>query len=265
MVGLLSLSNELLIHVFSSCTTVTQAACLSMADDTLNSIWLKYKNQIAARVLRQQIPDYDDAAHLAILEAIWINKKTRLASVVASSTAAKVPVGLYATRLLHNASLAMSATDAREAALAGVGFHVVGSFPTVAPSRIFSLHAAYYLMRKIALAYSYPEARLQNTLYSTLRANYSEGDAEALDQFLSFLCDGPDDLGERSKHGIDKPRSEWMEEDAWDEGGEYGYVIAEPWKYVEEIINSLKHGSIHGVDSLEEVLGVVADTDTVTV
>jgi hypothetical protein len=168
MVGLLSLSNELLIHVFSSCTTVTQAACLSMADDTLNSIWLKYKNQIAARVLRQQIPDYDDAADLAILEAIWINKKTRLASVVASSTAAKVPVGLYATRLLHNASLAMSATDAREAALAGVGFHVVGSFPTVAPSRIFSLHAAYYLMRKIALAYSYPEARLQNTLYSTL-------------------------------------------------------------------------------------------------
>jgi hypothetical protein len=56
-----------------------------------------------------------------------------------------------------------------------------------------------------------------------------------------------------------------MEEDAWDEGGEYGYVIAEPWKYVEEIINSLKHGSIRGVDSLEEVLGVVADTDTVTV
>lgn len=70
MVGLLSLSNELLIHIFSSCTTIQQVVCLSRADDTLNSIWLKYKNQIAARVLRQQIPDYDDAADLATLEEI---------------------------------------------------------------------------------------------------------------------------------------------------------------------------------------------------
>jgi hypothetical protein len=265
MVGLLSLSNELLIHVFSSCTTITQVACLSMADDTLNLIWLRYKNQIATSVLRQQIPEYEDAVELAILEEIWINKNTRLASIVASNTNnTKIPVGLYARRLLNNASLAMSATDAREAVLADIGSWVPGTLTILAPNRLFSPHAAYYLMRKIALAYSYPEAQLQDALYSTLRGNYSEADAEALDQFCSFLCDTPDDSGERGKHGIEKPRSEWTPEDGWDEGDEWGYVIAEPWKYVEEVINSLINGNDWGVDTLEEMLGV-ADADTVAV
>jgi hypothetical protein len=265
MVGLLSLSNELLIHVFSSCTTITQVACLSIADDTLNSIWLRYKNQIATSVLRQQIPEYEDAVELAILEEIWINKNTRLASIVASSTNnTKIPVGFYAKRLLHNASLAMSATDAREAVLADIGSWVPGTLTLLAPNRLFSPHAAYYLMRKIALAYSYPEAQLQDTLYSTLRGKYSEADAEALDQFCSFLCDTPDDSGERGRHGIDKPRSEWTDDDAWNEGNQWGYVIAEPWKYVEEVINSLINGNVPELYTLEERLGV-ADADTVAV
>jgi hypothetical protein len=73
------------------------------------------------------------------------------------------------------------------------------------------------------------------------------------------LCDGLDDActRERRKHDIEKSRSEWTLEDEWGEGEEWGYVIAEPWKYVEEVINSLINGDVREVDSLEEVLGVV--------
>jgi hypothetical protein len=48
-------------------------------------------------VLRLQTPDYEDAVDLAMLEEIWINKNTRLASIVASSRSiTKIPVGFYA-------------------------------------------------------------------------------------------------------------------------------------------------------------------------
>jgi hypothetical protein len=44
MAGLLSLSNELLLQVFLSCATIQQVVGLFQADDTLRSIWLRYRN-----------------------------------------------------------------------------------------------------------------------------------------------------------------------------------------------------------------------------
>jgi hypothetical protein len=73
MTGPLSLSNELLIHVFSSCTTIQSATALSGVDKTLHSIWREYNDRIVKSVLRQQILKYEDAVDLSILDEIWCN------------------------------------------------------------------------------------------------------------------------------------------------------------------------------------------------
>lgn len=92
MTGLLSLSNELLIHVFSTCTTIQSATALSDVDKTLHSIWREYNDQIVKSVLRQQIPEHEDAVDLSVLEEIWCDKNTKLASTVSTVPTTQVPV-----------------------------------------------------------------------------------------------------------------------------------------------------------------------------
>jgi hypothetical protein len=236
MAGLLSLSTELLIHVFSSCTTIESAASLSRVDKTLNSVWRKYNNHIATNVLQQQIPEYADAVDLAILEDLWINGNSQLASTPFT----KLPVHLYGKQLLKIAKLAMSATAASTA-------YTRGNVLTFAPDHI-SLHAAYYLMRKIALAYLHPEAQLQDGFCKTLRS-YSKEDVSRIDMFCLFLTDGNADLPERQTHDIDKPLSEWTQEDEW------GYVTGEPWNYVDRVIQAVRNEERRGRYWLEKVLG----------
>jgi hypothetical protein len=120
-----------------------------------------------------------------------------------------------------------------------------------------SLHAVYYLMRKIALAYAYPKAQLQPALYSTL-CTYSETDEERLEMLYLYLCDEASER-ERGKHGIEKPSSDWTEVDEADEGLEMGFVVAESWNYVHGVIQNLKDGRCYqppNRDGLEEILGV---------
>jgi hypothetical protein len=254
MTGPLSLSNELLIHVFSSCTTIQSATALSGVDKTLHSIWREYNDRIAKSVLRQQIPEYEDAVDLSILDEIWCNKNTKLASTVSTVPTTQVPVRSYSKQLLHNSKLAISATDLpRERLIDEYIF---------SPDHV-SLHAAYYLLRKIALAYMYPEAQLQNALYSTLRT-YSEAYEERLEMLQLYLCVDAHKR-ERRKHGIDKPISDWTPEDEANEGLLMGFVVAEPWNYVHSVIRALKDDRGYrspGTNELDRVLGV---TDTVAV
>jgi hypothetical protein len=235
MAGLLSLSTKLLIHVFSSCTTIESAASLSRVDKTLNSVWRKYNNHIATNVLQQQIPEYADAVDLAILEDLWINGNSQLASTPFT----KLPVRLYGKQLLKIAKLAMSATAVRTAH----NKHV-----QIFPPNYISLHSAYYLMRKMALAYLHPKAQLQDALCKTLRS-YSKEDVSRIDMFYLFLTDGNADLPERQTHDIDKPLSEWTQEDEW------GYVTGEPWNYVDRVIQAVRNEERRGRDWLEKVLG----------
>jgi hypothetical protein len=232
MVGLLSLSIELLMNVFTSCTTIQSAASLSCVDKTLNSVWRKYNNHIATSILRQQIPEYKDAVNLAILEELWLNGNSQLAS----KPFTKLPVRLYGKQLLKIAKLATSASAARVA----YDKHV-----QIFPPNQISLHAAYYLMRKIALAYLHPEAQLQDALCQALRS-YSKEDLNRIDRFCEFLCG---------------PLSEWTppeDEDEWDEGGEqrdFGYVVGEPWQYVDRVIQAALEESLRGKGWLERVIG----------
>ena len=231
MVGLLSLSNELFLNIFTSCTTIQSAASLSRVDKTLNSVWCKHNNHIATSILRQQIPEYKDAVNLALLEELWLNKNSQLASTPFT----KLRVSLYGKQLLRITKLATSASAA----------HIAhNKHMQIFPPDQISLHAAYYLMREIALAYLHPGAQLQDALCQTLRS-YSKEDLNRIGRFCEFLCG---------------PLSEWTppaDEDERDEGGEqwdFGYVVGEPWKYVDRVLRAVLEERFRGKGWLERVL-----------
>jgi hypothetical protein len=59
---------------------------LSKVDKNLHAIWVTHNNQIAASVLPQQLPHYEEAVDLANLEQVWTTKNTQLASPPFSKT-----------------------------------------------------------------------------------------------------------------------------------------------------------------------------------
>jgi hypothetical protein len=251
MVGLHSLSNELLIQIFHSCPTIQSAMSLSKVDKTLHAIWLTYNSRVTKDVLRQQIPAYEDAVDLAILEQFWITSNTQPVSAPFSKTT---------TQLLHNAELATNATDAWARAAKMDGMETSDIQKTLSAGHK-SPYAAYYLMRKIVLSYHYPEARFANALRATIRS-YSREDKDRLDTFCRVLTRNEPELRDRGKHGIDKPRSEWKEYE-WGEENEWGRVVSDPWKYVDRIIAALVRdddSDTPGEDDWEMVLGATTDT-----
>jgi hypothetical protein len=256
MVGLHSLSNELLAHVFSSCPTIGSAMALSKADKKLHAIWVMYNDQIAASVLPQQLPDYEDALDLAILEQVWPNENTQVASPPFSKTT---------TQLLHNAILATDATDtwawaACKRATDRTAPFAHGMFYLENPAA----YGAYYHMRKIALSYLYPEARLQNAICATLRS-YARTDGDRLQRFHTILTCNEVALRDRAKHGLDKPVREWAqwECEMWHELGSPMHIVSDHWQYVGRVIHALVKDDTTEGNKLEMVLGVrttVSDT-----
>jgi hypothetical protein len=193
MVGLLSLQKEVLIHVFTSCT-VESVMSLSIVNTRLHSIFVKYNNKITTSALQNEIPDYEEALDLANIEQEWCSDNYPLTLP---------PFSEVTARLLYNLDLATSATDALMAALQKAcppGADLPDSMQTFSHSHK-SLHAAYYLMRKIVVAYEWPEAQLQNSLCTTLRS-YNEEDAGRLDEFYNFLM-------RTGADGISRPFPEW--------------------------------------------------------
>jgi len=156
-------------------------------------------------------------------------------------------VALSRTRPLICCTTATQSMNRRSTSYEALYTYTRGYVLTFAPDHI-SLHAAYYLMRKIALAYLHPEAQLQDALCKTLRS-YSKEDVSRIDMFCLFLTDGNADLPERQTHDIDKPLSEWTQEDEW------GYVTGEPWNYVDRVIQAVRNEERRGRDWLEKVLG----------
>jgi hypothetical protein len=75
--GLLSLSHERLILIYSS-STIQSTVSLSSANTQLHSILLANNNQILESILRKEIPTYEDVVDFATLEETWTNN-TRLA------------------------------------------------------------------------------------------------------------------------------------------------------------------------------------------
>jgi hypothetical protein len=165
---LLSLSNELLVNVFSSCDTIQSAATLSEVNKTMNSLWVTHNNQILTSILPNQIIGYKDAKDTAILEETWIKKNTELAS----DTSGRPRVHLCLSTLLRNAKLARSATAA--------------SNTLPGQEHLPSCHVAYYRMRKIVLGRLHPEAQLRHVMISTMNI-FSEEDNNTLAELNKFL------------------------------------------------------------------------------
>ena len=108
MANFLSLLNEMRMCIYVCSSRIGSAVSLHSVSRGLRSVWLKHNNHIAEAALRRQIPAYQDAVDLAILEAPLIDQ-TRLFL----PTTNQVPVCLYLSRLLrNNAGLASSATAA---------------------------------------------------------------------------------------------------------------------------------------------------------
>lgn len=151
MVNLLSLPNEMLICIYENSSKIVLAVFLSSVNRRLRSVWLKHMNHIAEATLRRQIPAYQDAVDLAVLEETLVDK-TRLVL----PTTNQVPVLLYLSRLQRNASLASSATAAWTACEGGPE-----SDRYQAKSAHISSQAMYYMMRKIVFLASMAEQMLR--------------------------------------------------------------------------------------------------------
>ena len=242
MANLLSLPNEMLICIYTYNPTIESAVSLSSVNMRLRSVWLKHADHIAEIVLRRQIPAYQDAVDLAILEE-HLTDRTRFALPAID----QVPVHLYLPRLLHNASLASSATSAWSAYIGDLG-------PDVCEARLrfISPHAAYYLMRKIVFSHRWGSKLLDCHLYSTFET-LSKDALMSIDDFLCFLTSSDADYDERLKHGIPKPEEDWIEEDEWKDE-ENGHVNTEDWEYLDDVWDAAISYKFHGGVKLKEML-----------
>lgn len=237
MAAFLSLPSELILDIYTRISTLDCAARLSSTNKRLRSVWLENDSRIAEAILRPRVPSYEDAVELAILETL-INE-TQLSGVKKQTS-----VCFYVRRLLHNASLASSATTAWTRWLADVPTHDHRHQTTYT-----SLHASYYLMRKILLAHQHPESRLHKTLFSILRA-LSRDTALMYSEFNDFLLGPFGDEIESEQHGIFKNEEYWTEEEEMEyEMG--SHVVVEEWKYVGDVLDAAMLDKVHGYQKLE--------------
>jgi hypothetical protein len=240
MVGLLSLSNELLVQVFSSSDTLQTAATISRVDKTLHSLWTQHNSHILKEILPNQIIGYEEAVELAILEEIWFNKNTELASP--SKTSTRPHIRLYLETLLQNAKRATDATDALKAAREKEKAFLQREFC----SDVTSYHIAYYRVRKMVLGHLHPEAQLQHVMYSTIKI--SPGDDNSIiaevNNFLAF--DEVRHSTVRSNYQRSALERSSTNSD-WDRKGEPqrrefalsdGAALANHWRYVSFALNA---------------------------
>ena len=238
MVDLLSLPNELILQTYTKIADVNDAVCLSSANKRLRLVWLENENQIADAILRQQIPSYEDAVELAILEETFMNNRQ------ISRVKGQIPIRFYIRRLLHIASLASGAVTAWTrwvASLTANNFRHSRNY--------ISPHASYYLMRKIVLALQHPEAQLRQELYTTLHT--ASCDAVLTHTELnSFLLGYFSHEPESQQHGIFKSEEDWTEEDEMEH--EMGSnVVVEHWNHASDILHAAMQDKVHGYQNLE--------------
>lgn len=154
MAALLLLPTELIICIYKSCTIQT-AASLYTTNKQLYSVWLENTDCITEAILRSQIPAYEAAIELAILEEIWIEGNKQLSS----TNAKKLPIHLFVKRFFHIARCATNTGTWWHANLAKDEPCYSREGPPLAIT-----HAAYFLMRKILLSRKFPDAGLHESI-----------------------------------------------------------------------------------------------------
>lgn len=182
MAALLSLPNELIIGIYAYSPTLGTAACLRAANKRLHSIWHQNTDHIAEATLSSQIPSYEAAVELAILEKTLIN------NMQPSPTNGKVSIRLYGPRLLRIADIASFAVAEWDKQIAEL--HCDIPEEELSGANYTSPHASYYFVRKIILSRRHPEnAQLRQAIHSTMRL-CSEETLYTHEQFAEHLLNG---------------------------------------------------------------------------
>lgn len=249
MAPLLSLPTELFIEIYKQCSTLHTAASLSGASRGLYAVWLEHINEIAGTILRRQIPEYDQAVELAMLEETLANtaQVSEPHDAQPKPTDKQMSIATFAHRLLRNAELALSAT--------GTSWHKHKARLNAELQKQFkgtSSFSTYYLMRKIFLSRQHPKAGLQQNIYSTLCALSLET-LIAHEEFCSFFLGFFREHDEESRlHGIVKSEEDWTDEDYEEWITHFNLPIWEPWGYVLEVVgyamdDKKKYGEISRV------------------
>lgn len=151
--------------------------------------------ELSAEALRSKIVAYEHAVDLALAEE-------RLEGHSAAFTAAHPPI----QRLLRNHELAESAAIAFQDWLDNQRASSYRRKITFGCP-----YTAYYLARKLALAYRHPQAQLQTSLLETLRTSSPE--ALHTNAELMVFLGGQASEDERIKHGMPMPREDWPVEE----------------------------------------------------
>lgn len=151
MAALLSLPTELIVCIYANCPTLQSAASLSATNKRLYSIWLDDENHIVEAILSPQIPAYEAAVELAMLEEIWIKSNTQL-----SSTMDKPPIRLYLKRLLQTVDCASNTATLWNAERVRTWREARAPAPA---------HASYYLLRNIILSWKFSDPQLHEAIH----------------------------------------------------------------------------------------------------
>lgn len=146
MAPVISLTDELISRIFNSAVDLQSAVSLSTANRKLNRIWRQGTERFAEDIISTTIPAYGQAIDLAVAEQRLEGNST--------STNERPSVQYYAHRLLRNHKLAMSAATAW-----AVWLEDCGPDDYRQGLKFTCAHNSYYALRKLVLAYRYPQTQ----------------------------------------------------------------------------------------------------------
>jgi len=190
MAALERFPNELIGHIFGLCPDFHTAVSLSATNRWLRGIWLQDVERYTFKIRISNIIAYEQAVDLAIAEERLEGHLSHSAALTASP-----PLQHYAARLLRNDELANSAAAAFR--------NWLDNQPPSSYRRNMTFscpHNAYYILRKLVLAYRHSHAGFQSSLLETLKTS-SPVTLETNDEMSLFICVQAD-YDERMKHGI---------------------------------------------------------------
>ncbi|KAM0721442.1 hypothetical protein Q7P37_002366 [Cladosporium fusiforme] len=157
MADLLSLPNEILVRIFSTCST-QPLLHLSGANRRLRAIWLEHSNHIIPAAY-SHIQHFDDAVDYTLTERRLIDEHQATAPGSPSELRLSLP------HILREADLALEVCERHVKYASNPDLaHFVRSRPDQTdqkPVTPASLLPAYYLLRRINLAYRHRELRPQ--------------------------------------------------------------------------------------------------------
>jgi hypothetical protein len=265
MAGLLSLSNELLICIYSTAPTFESAVFLSGTSRRLRAVWLEHSNHLIASILSATTPAYEDALDLAVKEQTWASSGTsdtqcaqyrlRPAPPTPPTT---VPARLCLPRLLQNAQLASSAATAYMAqGLERLYGSVSSRYGSILTDNLgASVEASYYMMRKLLFARRHPEAHTLPALYAHLCALPHSAIRLHAD-FAEWLRDHDTAYEVKQPHGIIKPKEQWTEDEIW-EADEFCHLHIhwDDWEWVNDVLDlfQMSHHGHYGLADLKSLV-----------